>query len=466
MFFETRPLVLCAILGGMAAGAAAEPAFRIVTLDPGHFHAALVHRDTYPDVDERVHVYAPLGWDLMEHLKRIQRFNERAANPTRWQLEVHAAPEPLARLLRDKAGNVVVFSGRNRGKIEGVLASVGNGLHALVDKPWILRSADLPKVKETLALAQQNGVVAYDMMTERYEVTTQLQKELVNDPVVFGKIVNGTPEDPAVVIESIHHLMKTVAGAPLIRPAWFFDTEQQGEAIADVGTHLADLVPWTLWPGQVIDVDKDIRVISALRWPTRISRDDFRRVTGESDFPDYLKAGVKEGALDYFCNGHLTYTVRGVHVKLAPLWDWEAPAGSGDSHYAVYRGSKARIEVRQGAPEGGKPQTYVVATNAKERAAVLAAVRKRLAALQGAYPGVTAEEQGTDILLKIPDALRTSHEDHFAQVARQFFKYAKEPSLVPQWETANMLAKYHVTTKGTELSRETTVRTAPRLTPR
>jgi hypothetical protein len=68
--------------------------------------------------------------------------------------------------------------------------------------------------------------------------------------------------------------------------------------------------------------------------------------------------------------------------------------------------------------------------------------------------------------LKIPDSLRTSHEEHFAQVARRFFTYAKKPLSIPKWETANLLAKYHVTTKGTELSREAPVRIAPRLAPR
>src|SRR5689334_2701992 len=98
MKLEVRPILLCSALGLAAGGAAAaEPAFRIVTFDPGHFHAALVHRESYPDVDDRVHVYAPLGWDLAEHLKRIARFNQRAANPTRWQLEIHTGPDSLAR---------------------------------------------------------------------------------------------------------------------------------------------------------------------------------------------------------------------------------------------------------------------------------------------------------------------------------------------------------------------------------
>ena len=466
MKLPVRPILLSSMLGAASGAGAAEPAFRVVTYDPGHFHAALVHREAYPDVDDRVHVYAPLGWDLAEHLKRIGRFNQRAANPTRWQLEIHTGGDSLQRMVADKAGNVVVVSGKNRPKLDAVGASVRAGLHALVDKPWILASADLPKLRAVMADAEKNGVVAYDMMTERHEVTTQLQKELVNDPAVFGKIVPGTAAEPGVVMESVHHLMKTAAGAPLIRPAWFFDTNVQGEALSDIGTHLVDLVPWTLWPEQAIDAEKDVALVAAQRWPLAISKDDFRRVTGEADFPADLQASVKNGSLEYFCNTLVSYTLRGVHVKLNVLWDWEAPAGAGDSHYAVYRGTRSRIEVRQGAAEGHKPQTYVVPNDPKDKAAVAAAVRKRLAVARQSYPGVEVEERGADLLLKIPDSLRTSHEEHFAQVARGFFNYAKNPSSLPKWETPNLLAKYHVTTKGTELSREAPVRVAPRLAPR
>jgi predicted dehydrogenase len=413
-----------------------------------------------------VHVYAPLDADLTEHLKRVARFNQRATNPTKWRLDIHTGPDFLARMLAEKPGNVVVISGRNRPKIDAVSSSVGAGLHALVDKPWILTSQDLPKLKAVAATAEKNGRVAFDMMTERFEVTTQLQKELVNDPAVFGKILPGSAAEPAVVMESVHHLMKVVAGAPLIRPAWFFDTEMQGEALADIGTHLVDLVPWTLFPEQGIDAEKDVKLLAAQRWPLTISKADFRRVTSEADFPASLQKSVKDDALEYFCNTLVSYTLRGVHVKLNVLWDWEAPAGAGDSHFAVYRGSRARIEVRQGAAEGHKPQTYVVPNDPKDKAAITDAVRKRLTALQSTYPGVTVDERAGELLLKIPDALRTSHEEHFAQVARTFFKYAQNPAQLPKWETDNLVAKYHVTTKGTELSREGPVRIGPRLAPK
>ena len=58
--------------------------YRLITLDPGHFHAALIQKEDYPGVSNRVAVYAPLGPDVTEHMNRVARFNSRAANPTAW----------------------------------------------------------------------------------------------------------------------------------------------------------------------------------------------------------------------------------------------------------------------------------------------------------------------------------------------------------------------------------------------
>ncbi len=449
-----------------ARSAMAKKPIRLMTLDPGHFHAALIHRERYPDVADRVDVYGPLGIDLTDHLKRVARFNLRPDAPTAWQLEVHASPDFLDRLKKERPGNVVVISGRNRGKIDYVAASVAAGFHALVDKPWILRAADLPKLKTTLDLAEKNGRVAFDMMTERFEITAMLQKELVNDPDVFGKIVPGTADAPAVYMESVHHLMKVVAGVPNLRPTWFFDTEQQGEGLNDVGTHLVDLVPWTLFPGQGVDADKELKLLSAQRWPTPITLANFQRVTGEKDFPDDIKAQVKNGSLDYFCNTLVAYTVRGIAVKLNVIWDWEAPAGGGDTHFAFYRGSRARIESRQTKADKMRPELFVIPADAKDRAAVAAAVKQRLAAIQKEFPGVGVEDRGAELHITIPDKLRTVHEDHFAQVAGRFFGYVKAPKTLPAWERAHMLAKYWVTTKGTELARTTPVKVAERIAPK
>src|ERR1700704_527029 len=203
-------LLVAVLLGGIAIGmqkrerASAE--VRLMTVDPGHFHAALVQKEMYPGVSERVDVYAPLGPDLTEHLNRIVASNRRSEQPTMWAVEVHASPDFFERMLRERPGNVVILSGRNPGKVARVLASVQAGLHVLADKPWILKSDDLPMMEAALAEADARGVVAYDIMTERFEPTNSLQRALVNDPATFGEIVKGTVEDPAVYMESVHFL--------------------------------------------------------------------------------------------------------------------------------------------------------------------------------------------------------------------------------------------------------------------
>ncbi len=118
--------------------------------------------------------------------------------------------------------------------------------------------ADLPKLEEALALAQRKNLAAYDIMTERYEVTSQLQREFVNDREVFGTLEAGSAQN-SVRARSIHHVMKVVAGTPLRRPPWFFDIDEYGEGLADVGTHVVDLVQWTAFPDQAAGLPQGYR---------------------------------------------------------------------------------------------------------------------------------------------------------------------------------------------------------------
>lgn len=463
-------LFVAAALGGVAGavqeGGRAMPDVRLMTVDPGHFHAALVQKEMYPGVAARVDVFAPLGPDLLEHLNRVAGFNRRGERPTVWELEVHASADFFERMLRERPGNVVMLSGRNRAKIDRIVASVRGGLSVLADKPWILKSEDLSKVEAALADADARRLVAFDIMTERFEITTLLQRALVNDRATFGEVVAGNESDPGVYMESVHHLMKVVAGAPNIRPPWFFDTAEQGEGASDIGTHLVDLVQWTLFPDQAIDYRTDIRVLAAQRWPTWIPEDDFRRVTGQPRFPDGLAGSIKEGRLEYYCNTLVSYSLRGIHTKLNVIWDWEAPAGSGDTHFAFYKGTRSRIEVRQSQADRFRPELYVVPTGAGAKPQVLAAVQAKIQALQREYPGIGVEDRGAEIRVTIPDAFRVGHEAHFAEVTTRFLKYLRDQSTLPAWERPNMLAKYYVTTKGAELSRQSPPRTAPRLAPR
>jgi predicted dehydrogenase len=443
---------LLAALGLAVTVAAAEPV-RLITLDPGHFHAGLIQKEMYPGVDPTVHVYAPLGPDLLAHLGRVAAFNRRAERPTGWRLEVHAGPEFLERMLRERPGNVVVLSGRNRSKMDRILESVEAGLNVLADKPWLVSAADFPKLEKALDLAETKGLVAYDVMTERAEITSILQGELARDPEVAGTVGPGSEAEPGVEMESVHHLMKVVSGAVNLRPAWFFDTAEQGEALGDVATHLVDLVPFLLFPGQPIDYRSEIRLLGARKWPTALDRGQLLRLTGEKQLDPVLASRLTGGRLDYFANGEVSYTLRGTHVRLKALWNYGAPEGGGDTHVAIVRGSRARVEIRQGVEQEWRPELYVVPNRPADRPAVNAALQRRIAELAKTRPGLTVEDEGTRLRIGIPDRYRVGHEPHFAEVTERFLGYLKDPASLPRWEKANMLAKYWVTTQAVERSR-------------
>ena len=302
-------------------------------------------------------------------------------------------------------------------------------------------------------------------MTERFEATNALQRALVNDKGTFGEIVRGTEAEPAVYMESVHYLKKMVAGAPNIRPPWFFDSADQGEGLNDVGTHLVDLVQWTLFPDQALDYRKDVEVLSAQRWPTWISEADFRTVTNAPRFPPGLASSVKDGKLEYYCNTLVSYAVRDIHTKLNVIWDWEAPAGGGDTHFAWYRGTRARIEIRQTRADRFRPELYVVPASLELRPQVMAALQAKVKALQAEYPGVAIEDRGGEMRVTIPEAFRVGHEAHFSEVTTRFLAYLRDRKSLPAWERPNMLSKYYVTTKGTELSRKSPAKVAPRVAP-
>jgi predicted dehydrogenase len=428
----------------MAIFAADSDNVRLMILDPGHFHAGLIQREMYPGISPRVSVFAPLGPELLDYLARVSLFNNRKEDPTRWELDIHTDGDPMRRMLKEHPGNVVVLTGRNRPKITRINAALEAGVHVFADKPWIISSSDMSKLEEALALADKKHLIAYDIMTERYEITSILQRELVNDAALFGKLDTGTAANPAVQAKSVHHVIKTVAGVPLRRPVWFFDIDEYGEGLADVGTHVVDLVQWTVLPDQAIDYRKDIQVLNGRRWPLVLSRDQFKQVTGEPDFPESLRTHVRDGKFEYMCNNSVEYTLRGSHVKLDILWNAEAPHG--DTYEASFRGTKSAVAIRQGKAEKYRPELYV--------RPVSEALKKKIAGLQSNWPGVSIEETNGEAHIVIPEKYHVGHEAHFAQVANHFVGYMRSPQSLPAWERAYMLAKYYVSTRGVEIGKK------------
>ncbi|MDR1723134.1 MAG: oxidoreductase [Tannerella sp.] len=421
----------------------------LITLDPGHFHAALVQKTSYPDVNPVVHVYAPEGADLDEHLKKIEAYNTRADNPTKWEEIVYAKPDFLEVMLRDKKGNVMVTSGNNGKKTEYIRRTLLGGINVLADKPMAINSDGFETLKQCFDIASKNGLLLYDIMTERFEITTILQKEFSRIESVFGKQLAGTPEDPGIVKESVHHFFKVVSGNPLIRPAWFFDVNQQGEGLVDVTTHLVDLVQWECFPEQIIDYKKDIEIIDANRWTTSISPTQFKEVTGLAEYPDYLKKDVVDDTLRVYSNGNIFYKIRDVNAKVSVIWNYTYPEGGGDTHYSVMRGSRANLIIEQGAAQNYQPELYIESAADGFEADLSAAISSVSAKYPGIEPKKIADGKWQII---VPAKYRNGHEAHFGQVTENFLKYLKDGS-IPAWEVPNMLAKYYVTTQALEMAK-------------
>ena len=422
------------------------PDTRLIIVDPGHFHAALVQKEMYPSLSAEAHVYAPLGPDLIDYLGRIARFNARPDQPTRWGLAVHAAADFQASLAQEPPGGVAVIAGRNRPKIERIAAAVEAGLHVIADKPAIIRREDLPQLAAVLDRAEERRLVVCDLMTGRQDVITRLIRVLRGDPEVFGEPLPGNAAEPGVRLSNVHQLLKHVAGMPNPRPPWYFDITEQGEALADTGTHLVDRVHQTLFPEEALDHRRDIRLHAANRWPTMISAAQFRQITGEAAWPDFLAPWLKEDALEYFCNGRLHYEIRGIHVELEARWQWQTEAGD-DTHAAWYRGSLARLELRQGAAENYRPQLYIV-----PEADIGAALDRRIAHEQAEFPGIGLDRRDGEWRVAIPDALRLGHDAHFIGFTRRFLGHVENPGTLPRREKPNLMAKYYVTTEGVALS--------------
>ncbi len=265
LFTSIGWILSCQNTNNTDSTAAAPPkaAVQLITLDPGHFHAALVQKSMYPQVDSVVHVFAPEGPELEDYLQRIKGYNSRTESPTAWTQTLHTGADFLEQMVASKPGNMVVISGNNARKAQYINAAIDAGLNVLADKPMAIKPDDFPQLQKAFASAKEKNVLLYDIMTERYEISTILQKELSQQAALFGELEKGTPEEPAITKESVHHYFKYVSGSALKRPAWFFDVEQQGEGVVDVSTHLVDLVFWECYPEQILDIAGDIEMVRA-----------------------------------------------------------------------------------------------------------------------------------------------------------------------------------------------------------
>lgn len=412
-----------------------ETAVKLIILDPGHGHATFMQGAMNPAIDPEVHIYAPQGPDVQQYINSVERANTRKTNPTNWKLVLYTGSDYLDKMIADKKGNAVLISGNNSKKSEYIRRSIDAGFHVIADKPMAI--TDFRSLEKSFATAELKKVVLFDPMDLRYDISNILQKELSQIAGLFGVLQKGTLENPALVQANLHHYLKGPAGQTGVRPAWFFDVNQQGHGIVDVSTHLVDLNQWLSFPGKSLDYKADIKIISSREWASRLTPSEFKMVTKLSQYPEYLKKDVKDSILSVYSNGEMNYTIKGIHSKVTVLWNYKEPPGSSDTHYSLMRGTKADLEIRQGAAEQYRATLFVkphTDTDLVELEKHITTAQQRL---QKKYPGTEFIRTGNQWQVKPGNFRRTNS----AEVAVSYIKNGK----MPDWEAPNMIAKYFTT---------------------
>ncbi|MGQ0578291.1 MAG: putative oxidoreductase C-terminal domain-containing protein [Betaproteobacteria bacterium] len=417
----------------------------LVVLDPGHFHAALTLRQRHPRLSDDVHVYASDGPELENFLHIVRSFNRRADDATRWNLHVYRGDDHFERLRSERRGDIVLIAGKNDGKMAAIHRLHADGFFVLGDKPWLIDPRQIGMLKEAAATPP----LAMDIMTERHEIATRLQVAIAALPPVFGRLRDDGGQ-PAISIESVHHLYKIVNDMPLVRPPWVFDVAVQGEGITDVTTHLVDLAQWMTGGGKSFDYDRDVELLSARQWPTEVPRDLFTRITGLDDFPEVLRHRVADGVLSYLCNAALSFRMRGITIAIESRWALAAAQDGGDTLYALVRGTAADLVVEC----SGRTRyvTQLTVRPVDDYAQCAAALGSAIEALQDVFPGLGIEPSAGKFCITIPDTLRTTHEQHFAKVLDEFLGRI-DGSERSANRGPDLVAKYTLLARAAELSR-------------
>lgn len=412
-------------------------------IEPGHFHAALTIAERHPAVREEIFVYAAPGAELDDFLALIARFNGRATRPTAWRPVVRSGDRALERFLDERPGDVAILAGRNDGKMALMRRLHDAGVHVLADKPWLAGPEGLDDLRHTLA----GGALAAEIMTGPHEITARLTRRLVADADVFGGFDEGGP-GPSIEIASVHHLEKTVDGAPLRRPPWFFDVRVQGDGIADIPTHMVDAVQ------RLVEAaggsPTPLELTSARRWATRVPRDLFARVTEAAEFPGELAGALDRGDLLYAGNAALAFRAGEVVAGLDTQWALSTPAGGGDAHRSVVRGRRAEIRVEQGGG-AGVDRTLSIWPHSDARD-VGVALDRAVAGWQRDHPGVAIKPSGDAFEVVVPRGLDGGHESHFPLVLAEFLSLAERGALPPD-VGARTLAKYSLLARASTAAR-------------
>lgn len=418
---------------------------KIIQLNPTHSHAAAVQNEQLSQIDTNIYVYTPEKSELDEYFHQIKNFNARVDHPTRWNEVVYTGENFLDKMIQEKKGNVVVLAGNNRIKIDYIEQSVNAGFNVFSDKPMVINKAGFERLKNAYAIAEQKGTLMFDMMTERYSLINKIQKSLMQDTLLFGKIQQGSPDHPAVMESSVHHFYRGSKGK---RPSWFFDVLQEGEGVVDVSTHLIDLTFWKTFPDEIIDYNKEVKVLSSKRWPVIITKADFTAATSLPEIPASLSPYLKDSVLEVFANGSISYQVKGINAGVSVEWRPATPKDGNDLKSAYAEGTKATLFIAQEYGQK-RPKLLVQKSEKVLEKDYQTNLKQAIIRLHANYPGIFLSQEAKFTEIVLPEDLENKHDPTF----KVFLSYLVNRDM-PYWEVPNTLAKYYITTTALEIGKK------------
>jgi len=179
----------------------------------------------------------------------------------------------------------------------------------------------------------------------------------------------------------------------------------------------------------------------------------FEKVTGLSEFPDYLKKDVSSDTLKVYSNGEIIYKINGKYAKVSVIWNYQAPEGTGDTHFSIMRGTKSDLYIRQGEEEAFKPILYIELHADEDPESYEAGIQEIFGTdVVKRYPGIQLIKQSDKVWkVEIPEKYKIGHEAHFEQVTRKYLEYLEKGNM-PEWEIPNMITKYYVTTQALKMA--------------
>lgn len=418
---------------------------RIIQLDPTHSHAAVAQSNFLSCIDTNVYVYAPDKNAVDPYFEQINSFNTRKEHPTRWNEISYFGKDYLEKMINEKKGSVVVLAGNNRTKIDHIEQSVNAGMNVFSDKPMVINQDGFERLEIAYEQARQKRVLLFDMMTERYSLINRVQRSLMQDSLLFGQLINGTADHPAIMESSVHHFYRGGKGS---RPAWYFDVEEQGEGIVNVTTHLIDLIFWKGFPDEIIDYKSDLKVLSAREWPIQLTKEEFSAATSLNEIPSSLNRYIKDSVLQVYANGKIIYRIKEVYSEVKVEWRATMPEGGNDLRNAYAEGTKSTLLIRQEYGQK-RPKLFIQKSEKISPHEFETNLNQALIRLQTEYPGISLSKEAKSVEIIMPSEL----ENSYVPIFTAFIGYLKNKDL-PEWEVPNTLAKYYITTTALKVAKE------------